>query len=536
MKIGFDFGMTNSTISFFDEENKLTNFKYAAGEFEYIPTVVSYNENNLTEVFIGKIAKVNLSAKNFDVYESFKLLLGNRFDEKIPGKKKKPKDVAKDYIKILLDSLEKSESKKIQSIVLTVPDTWIGEQSNQTARENLKSIFTSLGYDNEDKFKLVSEPIAAAAYFCYAHKVNKEMNPDGNEYNGYITIIDYGGGTLDVTLCKITNGENVKVLERHGFGEDNQSNGRAGLAFDEAVIEKLIVDNNLNIKKGSKKFIKLRNNFEEQKILLCEKITEQLKIYFSKGPAVLEGEPVFSLQLDEDEEGINVTCEDLVYCFDKINAPVLEDSLAKILKDYDIHNIDRTQKDNFKVLLVGGFSNFYAVEAKVREVFNSPTGTSDKRFKQPFRTIDRSFAISKGAALIAEKKITVEHTCPYDIGFIMPLPRGDDQYQDVDRPIIKKGTKLPYIKYNKNLARVCHPEAKLRIFMDYGKGKRLQRMMDESAGDWFPDYDGKDKEYYIGFSVGEDLIPIVHVKDKDEKYHAENSLIRLLQRTGIIQE
>ena len=543
LKIGFDFGMTNSTISFYDaESNGLINFTPDPAANGYIPTIVSYNKNKPDEVLIGNAAKTKLTAKSFDTYENFKLRLGKRFNEVIEGKNKTPNEVAHDFINKFL-ALFKESHNEIQNIVMTVPATWIREQSNQTARENIENIFTSLGY-GEEKFCLESEPIAAAAYFCHAYKIKNDKNTNHGEngYNGFITVIDYGGGTLDVTLCEVTNGMSIKVLEQHGFGEDNQTNGRAGVAFDEAVIEKLIADNNLAIEKGSRSFINLRNSFEEQKRLQCPKITEQLKYYFVK-PAILEGEVLFSLIYNNDGDEVDVHCEDLVYCFNKINAPVLNESLVKIQQFYDTYDgIDSSSQNNFRVLLVGGFSNFYAVEAKVREFFNSPVGSKDKRFEQPFSLINRSFAISRGAALIARDMIIPEYTCPYNIGYIVVERDIMDQWTDRDVLVIKKGTKIADIKSAVfppgRCVKVQHESGKLRIFMDDGRSNnegRLQAAVDKSVIELFPNIENTDNEYKVGFSVNKNLIPTIHISDKYGNV-THTSLSKLLERIGIMQK
>ena len=54
--IGFDFGTTNSTISFYNQETKTRDcFQMNAGSTEYIPTVVAYKGNDIS---IGDIANI----------------------------------------------------------------------------------------------------------------------------------------------------------------------------------------------------------------------------------------------------------------------------------------------------------------------------------------------------------------------------------------------------------------------------------------------------------------------------------------------
>lgn len=538
MNIGLDFGMTNSTISFFDKEsNGLTNFKPDAAA-EYIPTIIAYNKNRSDEILIGNAAKAKLTSKSYDTYENFKLHLGKRFDKVIDGKNKTPKDVAHDFIKKLLESFQ-NQYRDIQSIVMTVPNIWIGEESNKTARDNIKDIFSFLGYDGKDKdgkdkFRLVSEPIAAAAYFCYAYENIDYWNTNHSKqpYNGFITVIDYGGGTLDVTLCKVINGK-ISVLDGKGLGEDNQTNGQAGVAFDEAVIEKLINDNNLSIDKNSIRFIKLRNSFEEQKISECPKITKLLKMYFSgpTGPAIVKKEVLFPLVYNDDiGEEINVYCEDLVDCFNRINAPILHDSLIKIQQFLDANSIDSNDQNNFRILLVGGFSNFFAVEAEVKKYFAPKTKNKssydyeDKRFEQPFPPINRSFAISKGAALIAQEMVDVEYLCPYKIGYFVPNYIEEDKYIMAPRVVIEKDTKISTIKEPKYLEKpsiefsheFLKQFVKLVIFIDDGRPNEAglsKAALDEKAVELFPNISKAENKYSIGFSVDENYIPTIYIKD-----------------------
>lgn len=198
--IGFDFGTTNSMISFYNAETKeLDCFQPSPTAGCYIPTVVSYKGD---ETIIGSLAKSNSTKKGFETYEHFKLRLGKDAKNVIENRSKTPNEVASDYIRTLLDQyIEKQNIGALDGIVMTVPETWFREASNRTARENIEEIYRNLGYDTECQFQLESEPVAASGYFCYCYeKQNKKP------YDGHVTVIDYGGGTLDITLCEITNG------------------------------------------------------------------------------------------------------------------------------------------------------------------------------------------------------------------------------------------------------------------------------------------------------------------------------------------
>jgi len=534
--IGLDFGTTNSTISYFNEESKkLESFKANARNSDYIPTIVAYNKDENYEVSIGYSAKSNLTKKDFEAYEHFKLLLGKNADKTIEGKAKTPTEVTQDFIKKLLDEYKISQNMKItdklDGVVMTVPETWFREDSNRTARENIEGIFKNLGY-SDSVFKLESEPVGAATYFCWSYKEKQKK-----EYIGYITVIDYGGGTLDVTLCRADSGK-IEILERCGYGEYNETNGCAGVAFDEAVIEKLIGDKKLQFKKGDSKFIKIRNRFEDMKIIECEKITKFLKNYYYD-PDLVEGKKIFSLEYNDEEDTLDVCCEDLAQCFDKVNALKLKESLEQIKQYFQKHKVDSKSPECFKVLLVGGFSNFYAVENEVRKSFDAESIDIDIRFDQPFEKRDRALAISKGAALIAAGEFDIVHTCTNSYGYVIFGTKESDELVPIYIPVIEKGTDIkklnePIFADRKEPFR--GKEGKLSIFIDDGRPDNIGRKkyeLDESVKELFPNVDDNDSDkwYQIGFSVSKSQIPTIHIRDKHGLV-TPTSLNKLIEKIG----
>ena len=279
--IGFDFGTTNSMLSYYNPETKeLDCFTPNAAASSYIPTVIAYKGD---DVIIGTLAKNNITKKGYDAYEHFKLRLGRDADKVIENRSKSPLQVTTDYIKKILAQYQDVQNiSHIDGIVMTVPETWFREASNRTARENIEGIYAFLGYDTELQFQLESEPVAATAYFCH----NYERSA-GKKYDGHITVVDYGGGTLDVTLCKVDNGGSIKILERCGFGEFNSTNGCAGIAFDEAVTELLCKRNEMDVEKTDRRFIKLRDLFEKELIDNTETVCSMMVRYY-KSPATLK--------------------------------------------------------------------------------------------------------------------------------------------------------------------------------------------------------------------------------------------------------
>ena len=478
----------------------------------------------------GLTQKKNITKKGYESYEYFKLRLGSDANTVIKNKTKTPTEVTADYIRELLNEYRRVQNiDSIDGIVMTVPETWFREESNRTARENIEKIYEELGYDIENQFQLESEPVAAAGYFCWVYEHSKEKNPQGDKFNGFITVVDYGGGTLDVTLCKVESGS-IKILERCGYGEYNCINGCAGVAFDEAVIEKVCMDNDIELCKNDRKFIKLRDAFEKEKITETKHITEMMQLYYNN-PSIVEDEVLLTLEYDDDE--LCIYCKDLAECFEKINKPVLDESLSQMQAYFATHGVDSANQDEFRVLLVGGFSNFYCVEEIVRQFFGSRYGLNDKRFDQVFTLNNKSLAIAKGAALIAQKVVKVDHTCTHNIGYIVVRPDDQDRWIDTDVIIIKKGMKVSEAKepiYAPNKVQVRLKSGVFRIFLDDGRENnigRTQAALDQSVGEIFPNMDDISNEYQIGFSVDKNLIPTLHIRDKNgtEKQIRLNSLL-----------
>jgi molecular chaperone DnaK len=540
--IGFDFGTTNSTISFFnDETGALDNFKIDAAGNDYIPTVVAYDIKNPKDISIGRPAKLKLTQpKSYESYENFKLRLGRHFDKVIDGKTKTPIHVTRDYIEILLETYKKGQNiSKIDRLVMTVPETWFTEASNRTARENIEEIYRQLGY-SEYEFQLESEPVAAAVYFCWAFLNDSKKNPNKKEYEGFITVVDYGGGTLDVTLCQVEKGKDksrIKILERFGYGEYNETNGCAGVAFDEAVVDRLIKANGLPIQKGSPRFIKLRSAFEELKIAECEKITKEMNDYLDD-PDLVEGKVLFSIEYNEDGDTMDVTCEDLYNSFEAINAPELRKSLEKVSQFFNAHKIDSSRQDNFRVLLVGGFSNFVLSEEVVRNFFGAKSSFKDKRFEQPFPILNRALAISRGAALIDDN---IVHTCTHTFGYVIHTPVESDRFMPTYIPVIKKGTDVKEVAnpvYSQAALQIYHGAGTLRIYMDDGRPDGagvLSAALDKSVSELFPNVSDKGNLYNIGFSVNKNIIPTIHIKDKKGAV-ISTSLNKLIEKLAIVQK
>jgi len=257
--IGLDFGTTNSIVSFYNETTQsIEAWKMGGSDGNnYIPSCVSIEDG---EIYIGEEAKNNLTRDDSQTYTNFKILLHETDNKKLADynyKDKMPKEVAKLYIKNLLETYIAEQSiDKINSLVLTVPEIWI--QDDMQARTIIKEIADELKLPLK---KLISEPVAAGAYFIDNYK---KIN--NTSYDGHLLVFDYGGGTLDITLLEAYN-DAIQALERTGKGKDTKSIGKAGLAYDELVVRTIYEEIFKEaLKKNSEEYYELLVDFEREKI------------------------------------------------------------------------------------------------------------------------------------------------------------------------------------------------------------------------------------------------------------------------------
>ena len=256
--IGLDFGTTNSILSFYNKTNSVESWKMGGSDGKnYIPSILTFDESDL---FIGEEAKNQLKNGNKESYSKFKILLHEKDKVKLANynySNKTPKDIAKLYIKTLIETYKKEQCiDRIDSVVITVPEIWLND--DMQGRMIIKEITDEL---NLPLFKLVSEPVAAGAYF-----INNYKEQNQNSFNGHLLVFDYGGGTLDITLLETTN-EHIKVLKRSGQGNNKLEIGKAGALFDEKVVMSLYKTTfGEELQRNTAEFYELVLDFEQNKI------------------------------------------------------------------------------------------------------------------------------------------------------------------------------------------------------------------------------------------------------------------------------
>lgn len=499
--IGLDFGTTNSTLSFYnDKSNTIEAWKIGGSDGEnYIPSVLTIDDN---DVYIGEEAKTFLKSGHKETYSKFKILLHEDDIQKLANynyTKTTPKEIAKKYIDTLLDTYKKEQNiDAIQSIVVTVPEIWLNDDMKG------RTVIGEIAKELKLPYKFISEPVAAGAYFLHNYKEKKQSS-----FNGHLLVFDYGGGTLDITLMEAQN-EHLKVLERTGKGRDKLEIGKAGALYDEKVVmflyQKIFGE---ELQKNSSDFNKMIVEFEKLKIENKKIIASHIAKYQKNTKLDME---VFSFYCSKGE--ISVKSSDLVKVFDEILKSNIEISLNEIKEYFEVYGINQKTSKEFRVIMVGGFSNFYLSSSAVRKFFNSFT-EEDSRFETNFSLEDTTLAISKGAALIANENVSIDETYPMTIGIELHKTVSTGELEKFRESVFKKGesVKTHTVKYiDLNIKNT----GKIPLFIDNGKTS-FTIPLDNNPEKIFPNYSLDNNSWQIGFSIDENSFFYLHIKDTSGK-------------------
>ena len=498
--IGLDFGTTNSILSFYNKSTKTIEAWKMGGTDgnNYIPSCLSIEEDG--EIYIGEEAKSSLTRENSQTYSNFKILLHEIDNAKLISynyHKNKPKDIAKLYIKTLLEIYIKEQNiAKIESLVLTVPEIWI--QDDIQARGIIKEITEEL---NLPLKQLISEPVAAGAYFIDNYKYKHDSS-----YDGHLLIFDYGGGTLDISLLEASN-DALKTLERTGKGKASRSIGKAGVAYDELVIMSLYNQTfGEELQKNSEAYYELLVDFEREKINNKKSIKKYISQYEKNKKLDRE---IFSLRCDKGKVSIKPSI--LVECFDKLLTDDIISSLKEIEEYFTVYGIDINNHDEFRIVMVGGFSNYYLSEKIVKGFFGSVTD-ADRRFETHFTLEDTTLAISKGATLIANKFIELDETYPMTIGLVLFTINSNGEREEIQQEVFKKGNLV-------DVHNICYSDltitntGKIILFLDNGR-TAYKIKLDKNPEDIFPNHNLDNNKWHIGFSMDKNSFFYLYLKDK----------------------
>ncbi len=526
MNIGIDFGTTNSAVSRVDADGKLETLVFGGAQEgrKYVPSLVAhqFKPRPATRIGVAARALLGLPRDKAAVYANFKMLLGETDPSVVSrwgySESCLPDHIAGQFMEGLHAQIRKEHQIEPRRVVATVPEIWI-RQNLHVRREKLIKSIKSTGIE---EIKLESEPLAAATYYLHQYALQNKKS-----FNGYLLICDCGGGTMDFCLAEVEPLPHalpvVTVVARAGNGQINGMLGRAGVAYDEAVVDTLMPGLR---NQDQKVFFDAVMEFERLKIergLIV--IDEEMPTYFEQPKAVADDE-LFQLR---DK---SITPRLLVDCFDKVVRDGILEALEELRRQAtdispDLFNDPR----RFRVVLVGGFSQYYLVRRLIMDQFASVTD-SDKRFESILVLEDVALAISKGAALIANHNVLIRKINQVDLGVVATSYQNGRTVENT-YPILRKGQDITdYFTptYHEETFYILNSEHPLRLFCDPRipgstkpftfevKAATMRHLVPDS---FWSDQNGMVK---VGFSMDQNLVYNIHVQHwstRDRKPVAE---------------
>ncbi len=213
--IGIDLGTTNSVVSIMEGTTPKILENDRGGRTT--PSAVWYRND---QIVVGEIAKNNEFDDNVILSAKRKIGTKDVFVLK-DNTTRTPIEVSTDIISKLKQIAETKLGESVDKAVITVP-AYFGSDE----REATKKAAENAGLEVA---RLINEPTAAALAYGYS---------DTNA-NKKIMVYDLGGGTFDVTILEIFEG-NFEVLATDG---DKKLGGDD---FDELIVNEIVLDINEN--------------------------------------------------------------------------------------------------------------------------------------------------------------------------------------------------------------------------------------------------------------------------------------------------
>ena len=336
--IGIDFGSTYTMVSAYrNETEKLETVILGLGT-PYIPTLVGGKAEQLEGLRYGSAAKGIMGRKGHVLYKAFKMLLTEKKSELLKERgyteEITPAVVAEKFLTDLIQRvLEHYGEKEIDHVVIGAPEIWFKGVDSLSGRSILRNIFENM--DCVKEVQVVSEPAAASAFFAYNYQTLRN-----EAYDGHILLIDYGGGTLDITLSRVSAGTDangkqfmeINVADRQGAGEnENGRIGKAGIIYMESLLEEAIRKAGLLEEdeplEPDGKFYKALNELEEE---IVNRTTDINSTFEDIGLDYLDEleEEEFTVVSYKDED-VEISYALLVEVYDREIRPVLEENLKK---------------------------------------------------------------------------------------------------------------------------------------------------------------------------------------------------------------
>lgn len=354
--LGIDLGTTNSSVAIYSKGMQVLPLEASSTS---LPSVVRFENRDLSKVVVGKQAKKYIVSKPNEVFSSFKTQMTNgdwetdsQMKDKflIGGQQLTPTDMAVQVLSKIRETIQDSiygERGTLCKAIICVP-----AQSQPTYVNNVYLAAEKAGFGEWDKesgelihdenghifgVKILEEPTAAAI----AYGLTENFFGGLKNKNQHILVYDLGGGTFDITLLKIeTRGKELPLFTVIAKGGNSHLGGdNLDWAVVDILAKKITKECGTDVLDGE-------NSLKIKSIL--KDWAEQAKIEFANGFTESSFTNNLTINGAEQQFDIVITKEE----FMKAIQPMIDSTIVSVkdvLKDaqMDIEDINR-------IVLVGG--------------------------------------------------------------------------------------------------------------------------------------------------------------------------------------
>ena len=434
-------------------------------------------------------------------------------------KKYSPEQISAKILNKLKESAESFLGQKIKKVVITVPAYFTERQKQAT-----KNAGEIAGLE---VIKIINEPTAASLAYGFG-KYNKNYGKILNQNNIFdelsplsnrsaptpiiesnkkdcqnILVFDLGGGTLDVTLLELEEGD-ITVKSHSGKmhlgGED----------FDNQLLQYCINQfrAKTSIDLNKEEFIKQKTRLKEH----CEKAKKKLSQHDEVEIEVESIAKGKDLYLKITRAKFEDLCKNI---FEKCKLP-----LEEVLKDSNCK-----PQDVDEIVLVGGSTRIPKIQQMLKDYFYG---------KELNKRLNPDEAVAYGATIEAaiqmgkySDDVSLLDVCPFSLG-IAVINNQDNKDEDLlMSKVIKRGSKLPCKKMEIfNPAQDYQKSILFRVYEGENRYVKNNYLLGKFKLINLPMKPRDEVDLEVTFDLDEDSILTVTAVEKDNKSNFNSIVIK----------
>ncbi|CAG7833701.1 unnamed protein product [Allacma fusca] len=451
---------------------------------------------------VGKAAKTQSNLDPTTILYDVKRLIGRRFADpvvqndiklwpfqvvndcgnpklKVKDKLYHPEEISAKILAHLKLQAENYLRNPVTKAVITVPAYF-----NNGQRQATKDAGEIAGLE---VLRIVNEPTAAAiAYYCSRQTITNQK----------VLIFDLGGGTFDVAILSIQDG-NIDIVavggDTHLGGEDIDWN------IVNYCVEKFGNEHSINLYDG-------KSSGDEMKKRKTLKILRRLKNTCEEHKINLTSAKKVTVSMDAAHGELDLNVEVTREIFNTLNKKIFDKCIQIV--DQTLKEAGLTEAEIDDVILVGGSSRIPKIQEMVKNYFGG---------RKPSLNLKGDLAVANGAAILAgilspgdrlptnvnPKLNLIQDVVPLSIGVTAFLP---DSERRQFFPIIKKNLHVPCSQVKKFETRTDNQRIVVRIFEGEDKDPDSNFFLGEFEASHLPVNSLKGEPYWVHMDVNKEGI------------------------------